>query len=139
MELKAPAVRAGRTEHLQFVDHANTILDTPAFKSERASWDIILMVSDHDDKGRHEIIKGHSATDLIYDPEPEPGLPAVRICVRRWSDVIEENKRRLEFIADSLEHEPSNSEGLQYVREEYQDLLPAALQGKPEEDSQAAS
>ena len=139
VELKAPAVRAGRTEHLQVVDYANTILDTPAFKSERASWDIILMVSDYDDKVRREIIKGHSATGLIYDPEPEPGLPTVRIYVRRWSDVIEENKRRLEFVTDSLEHDPSISEGLQYVREEYQDLLPTALQGEPEEDSQAAS
>ena len=59
--------------------------------------------------------------------------------MRRWSDVIEENKRRLEFVTDSLEHDPSISEGLQYVREEYQDLLPTALQGEPEEDSQAAS
>lgn len=139
VELKAPDIRAGRVEHLQVVDYAHTILDTPAFKSERASWDIILMVTDFDGMVRRQIIKGHSATGLIYDPEPEPGLPTVRIYVRRWSDVIEENKRRLEFVTDTLEHDPSISEGLQYVRAEYSDLLPPALRNDSEADLEAAS
>lgn len=139
IELKAPDIRAGRDEHLQVVDYAQTILDTPAFKSEKASWDIVLMVTDFDDTVRRQIIKGHSATGLIYDPEAEPGRPAVRIYVRRWGDVIEENKRRLEFVTDALEHDPSVSEGLQYVREEYADLLPPALQHEMEVEPKKVS
>jgi hypothetical protein len=51
----------------------------------------------------------------------------VRAYVRRWRDVIDENKRRLEFMTNALEHDPSITEGLQYVRSEYEDLLPEEL------------
>lgn len=41
--------------------------------------------------------------------------------------MIDENKRRLEFMTNALEHDPSIAEGLQYVRSEYEDLLPEEL------------
>jgi hypothetical protein len=38
--------------------------------------------------------------------------------------LIDENRRRLDFVTRTLEHDPSISEGLGYVREQYADFLP---------------
>lgn len=132
VELKAPGIVAGRKEAAQVEDYANAILDNAAFKTEKSAWDIILVVNDYDDVVRRRIKKGHTATGLFLDPEQEAGMPAMRVFVRRWSDVIEENKRRLEFVTSTLEHDPTISEGLDYVRAEYGDLVPLSLQNIPE-------
>lgn len=47
--------------------------------------------------------------------------------MRRWRDLIDENKSRLDFVTSALEHDPSISEGLGHVREQYTALLPSAM------------
>lgn len=76
---------------------------------------------------RRRIIGDDIDVGLFFDPQKEQGRPLVRAHVRRWRDVIDENKRRLEFMTNALEHDPSIADGLQYVRDEYSDLLPEDL------------
>lgn len=47
--------------------------------------------------------------------------------MRRWSDIIAENKRRLDFVTSSLELDPSLAEGLAFIREEYAEMIPEGL------------
>ncbi len=63
----------------------------------------------------------------FLNPSPKAGRPRVRAFVRRWRDILDENRRRLEFVTSALVHDPSISEGLDYVREQYANLLPVAL------------
>jgi len=134
VELKAPSITIERKELDQVEDYANAILSNAAFKKGNAQWDIILVVNDYKDVVRRRIYEEHRSTGLVFSPPHEPGLPIVRVYVRRWSDIIDENKRRLEFVTSALEHDPSLTEGLEYVREEYSDLLPAALRtSEPDE------
>lgn len=63
---------------------------------------------------------------LLFEPEKQSRYRQLRAYVRRWRDVLDENKRRLEFVTSSLEHDPSVSDGLAYPREHYGDLLPPA-------------
>lgn len=127
VELKAPSVTAGRDELNQIEDYAHAVIGNSAFNSARAAWDIILVVSDYNDIVCGRVMDDHETTGLVLRPSNGPGKPDVRVYVRRWRDVIDENKRRLEFVTSSLEHDPSIGEGLDYVREEYNDLLPLAL------------
>lgn len=127
VELKAPSITVGRKEVDQVEDYANAVLSNAAFKSDNASWDLILVVNDYDDVVRRRIKDVHRATGLVFEPPQEAGFPAVRVYVRRWSDIIDENKRRLDFVTSALEHDPSIGEGLDYVREQYSDLLPSSL------------
>ena len=127
VELKAPSITASRKELDQVEDYANAILSTPAFTGDRTSWDIILVVTDFDDLVWRRVKSEDQDLGLFFDPPKEPGRPLVRTYVRRWRDVTHENKRRLEFMTNALEHDPSIAEGLSYVREEYQDLLPEVL------------
>lgn len=127
VELKAPDITASRKELDQVEDYANAILSTAAFTGDRTSWDLILVVTDYDDLVRRRTTGEDFEVGLFFDPEKEQGRPLVRAYVRRWRDVIDENKRRLEFMTNALEHDPSITEGLQYARTEYEHLLPEEL------------
>ncbi|MDQ1292627.1 MAG: hypothetical protein QG608_507 [Actinomycetota bacterium] len=132
VELKAPDVIAGRKEIDQVEDYANAVLSTPAFASDRATWDFILMTTDHDEVVRRRIKSEDRELGLYFEPEKEAGRPLVRAYVRRWRDLLDENQRRLEFVTSALEHDPSITEGLEYVRQEHRDLLPTATTHLPE-------
>ena len=47
--------------------------------------------------------------------------------VRRWRDILDENRTRLRFMTSNLEHDPSLEDGLNHIRQQYADLLPEAL------------
>ncbi len=64
---------------------------------------------------------------LVLEPERRPGRPEVGAYVRRWSDIIAENKRLLDFVTSSLEFDPSLAEGLLFIREEYAEMIPQGL------------
>lgn len=132
VELKAPDIAASRKEIDQVEDYANAVLSNPAFTGDKTTWDFILVITDYDDVVRRRIIGEDREIGLYLAPEKEPNRPLVRAYVRRWRDVINENKRRLDFMTSALEHDPSITEGLEYVRQQYRDLLPASLLDDPE-------
>lgn len=135
VELKAPAVRLGRKELNQVDDYADTILEKSVFATEKASWDIILVGTDYDSVVENRFLAGARAQGLVLSPEPKPGRPTVRVFVRRWRDILDENRTRLRLMTSNLEHDPSLEDGLRHIREQYSDLLPERLlhDGEPEQ------
>lgn len=131
VELKAPDIVAGRKEIDQVEDYANAVLSTAAFASDKATWDFILVTTDYDDVVRRRIIGEDRELGLYLTPEKESGRPLVRAYVRRWRDLLDENQRRLEFVTTALKHDPSITDGLDYVRQEFRDLLPAVIAEVP--------
>ena len=131
VELKAPDIVAGRKEIDQVEDYANAVLSTAAFASDKTTWDFILVTTDYDDVVRRRIIGEDRELGLYLTPEKESGRPLVRAYVRRWRDLLDENQRRLEFVTAALEHDPSITEGLDHIREQYRDLLPPTLVEAP--------
>ncbi|WP_330251411.1 ATP-binding protein [Nocardia sp. NBC_00565] len=127
IELKAPNVTLTQKELNQLEGYINTVRTTAAFATDRSSWDFILVGTDFDDLVDDRIPERYRETGQFLSPPSKPGRPHVRGFVRRWRDIIDENKRRLDFVTSTLEHDPSITEGLQYVRAEYRDLLPASL------------
>ena len=124
VELKAPAIKAKRTELDQIEDYANSIATNSAFATQSATWDIVLLVTDIDEVVSNRFLDPN--TGLIQDIN-HPGKPRVRSFVRRWADVIEENRHRLTFYSEALEHDPTAHEGMNYVRTHYADYLPTEL------------
>ena len=124
VELKAPDIVAGRTERDQIEDYVNVVVTAPAFASERASWDFVLVVTDYDEVIENSFKSDDRERGLVFEPDTKPGRPTVRAYVRRWRDLIDENKRRLDFVTESLEFDPSLAEGLDFIRAEYAEMLP---------------
>ncbi|CAM4172722.1 ATP-binding protein [Kibdelosporangium persicum] len=133
VELKAPDVTIKRAELDQVEDYANTVLANPVFASEQSHWDFVLVGTD-----LHELVENRlkpGEMGCFLDPEQKPGRPKVRAHVRRWRDLIDENKRRLEFVTQALEHDPSISEGFDHVKREYADLLPPSFTQEGDADA----
>ncbi|MGN6575376.1 MAG: hypothetical protein ACTHKG_06790, partial [Nocardioides sp.] len=135
VELKAPGITLGRRELNQVDDYADTILQKSVFATDKATWDIILVGTDFDSNVENRFVAGHRSAGLVLGPEPKPGRPRVRVFVRRWRDILDENRARLRLVTDSLEHNPSLEDGLRHIQEQFADLLPAALQAEQEEAS----
>jgi hypothetical protein len=127
VELKAPDVTLGRKELDQVEDYANTVLKNPAFASEKASWDFILVGTDYDDLVENRFLDEGRTQGQILAPPPKSGKPTVRVFVRRWRDILDENRGRLRFMTSNLEHDPSLEDGLNHIRQQYADLLPEGL------------
>lgn len=124
VELKAPGITLGRKELNQVDDYADTILEKSVFATDRATWDIILVGTDYDSVVENRFITGSRSEGLVLGPEPKPGRPRVRVMVRRWREILDENRARLRLITNNLEHDPSLEDGLSHIRQQYADLLP---------------
>jgi hypothetical protein len=135
VELKAPDIKLGRGELDQVEDYANTVLSNPAFVTDKAEWDFILVGTELDDVARRRVWSNDYELGQFWGPEPEAGQPRVRAFVRRWRNVLDENQRRLSFMTSNLEHDPTLEEGLGHIREHYADLLPPDLANGAELDS----
>lgn len=130
VELKAPGITLGRAELDQVEDYANTVVSNAAFATDKAEWDFILVGTDLDDVARRRVWNGDLELGQFWGPDPESGQPRVRAFVRRWRNVLDENKTRLAFMTRNLEHDPSLEEGLGHIREQYAELLPSDLQDR---------
>jgi hypothetical protein len=127
VELKAPDIAVGRKELDQVEDYGNAILSGPQFSSSTVHWDLILVATSLDDIAQNRIQGDDFELGRFWGPSPKLGQPRVVAHVRRWRDIIDENKRRLDFVTSALEHDPTISEGLDYVREKYADMLPVSF------------
>ncbi|MDO5373044.1 MAG: ATP-binding protein [Corynebacterium glutamicum] len=124
VELKAPDITATRKELNQLEDYANVIASEPGFSVRSSTWDLVLLVTKMDELASNRVTD--EKTGLLQDIT-RPGKPRIRTFIREWADVIEENRQRLSFYSDTLEHDPSADEGMDYVRQNYTDYLPKEL------------
>lgn len=125
--MTGPDITLTQTELNQVGGYVNTIRTNAVFATDKSSWDFILVSTDYDELVNDRIQADHRDTGQFLAPAPKAGRPQVRAFVRRWRDILDENKRRLDFVTAALEHDPSIAEGMEYVRQEYRDLLPPNL------------
>jgi hypothetical protein len=136
VELKAPDITLGRKELLQIEDYANAVLENKAFATDKVDWDFILTGTDYDSSVENRFTEETQALGQVLAPPAKSGRPCVRVYVRRWRDILDENRRRLAFMTSNLEHDPTLQEGLGHIREQYADLLPTALVCEPDADEE---
>jgi Histidine kinase-, DNA gyrase B-, and HSP90-like ATPase len=134
VELKAPGLEIGRAELDQVEDYGNAILSNPQFSSATAQWDIILVGTDLHSVARNRIYSDDFELGRFWAPEPSPGSPRVTCYVRRWRELLDENRRRLDFLTSVMRHDPSLKEGLDYVRDRYADILPEGIGDATDDD-----
>jgi hypothetical protein len=114
VELKRPAVTLGQTELAQIANYAVAVTRDDRFKSPDVSWDFWL-VGDAVD----EVVE-----ELANQKDSSPGLYAeganYRIWVRRWAEILEENRQRLHFFREHLDYvEPEDAAELDAVVDKY--------------------
>ena len=77
--------------------------------------------------GRDSVREIKDKNTGLFKEYIEPGEPHVRMFVRTWASIIDENRRRLDFMNASLSINPDSDEGLKYLRDLYPDYLPSEI------------
>jgi hypothetical protein len=137
VELKAPSVKLSSKEVDQAKSYADTIREAGAFANGDSEWDVLLVGTEFDRRVSGDIESGRRPDlGLVYEPQREQGHPKVRVFVRTWRAIIDQNRQRLDFVSQNLNLDPSLDEGMRYVREHYADLLPPEI-AEPDESTPA--
>jgi hypothetical protein len=110
------------TELNQITNYAMAVSKDERFKSADVAWDFWLLGDDMD-----------GAVEELANQRNQPsGLYAARgnyqIWVRRWAEILEENRQRLHFFRDHLGYLPGEQEELEGMLGKY---LPQPRQGGP--------
>jgi hypothetical protein len=114
VELKRPALVLGQPELAQIANYAVSISRDPRFKSPDVVWEFWLLGDEMDDVVEELVNKRDSPAGLYTDGGN------YRIWVRRWAEVIEENRQRLHFFRDHLAYvEPGDEAVLDAVVDKY--------------------
>jgi hypothetical protein len=129
VELKRPSVCLTQAELNQITNYALAVSEDERFAAPHVRWDFWLLGDDMD----------HVVNNLVHTPHRPPGLYTeglnYRVWVRRWAEILEENRQRLHFYRDHLEYELHDESELEDVLSKYlpsDDADDRAVQGHGE-------
>lgn len=117
VELKAPDVKIGRDEINQIEEYAQAIVQDSRFDVNDTSWSFWVLSRDIDEKAlEFKQQEGQPAGVILRKKN-------VTIWVRKWGQIIEENKARMQFFQEQLAHQVDKGAALKHLRARYENLL----------------
>lgn len=119
IELKAPKVVLSAKDMMQIEGYALAVEKDARFNGvDGLHWHFWLVSDEYNEEVAARIEGG---------PDPQRRLISKRkrvtIGVKTWSEVIEENMARLQFIKEALEHRVDDGHALAYLQERHRELL----------------
>lgn len=126
VELKAPKVKIGSDAIVQVEKYAASVRSDERFRNVRATWEFWAISDDIDEYAKERI---RNEDGLINDKS------GFEIYVKTWSQVLNENRARLQFFKDKLEYQADRGSSLKHLREQYAKFL----EGVVDEDEPAAN
>ncbi len=116
VELKAPKVKIGEKECSQIKNYAFAVIEDERFASLSAKWNFWIISNELDAYARRESTQDGRPVGVLYRDSTKIN---VTIWAKTWSQVIRENKHRLEFVRQKLNYEIDHNDALQHLRETY--------------------
>jgi hypothetical protein len=121
VELKAPSVKIGRKELAQVEEYAQAVIADGRFDTANTRWRFWALSNDVDDEALEmRQIEGAPDGTVLHNRR-------LSIVVRRWGQVINENKARLQFFQEKLNHNIDRDAALRHLRERYNPILADTL------------
>lgn len=123
VELKAPKVVLSAKDMTQIEGYALAVEKDPRFDTiDGLRWHFWLVSDSYNEEVQARIDGG---------PDPRRRLitkrPRVSVGVKTWSEIIEDNHARLQFIKSALEHRVDDGQALSYLQERHKELLEGVL------------
>lgn len=115
VELKRPQVKIGDKEVAQIEKYAISVAADERFRTVKGvKWTFWAISDDVDKYARYRMGEGGviSSKDNIL------------VGIKTWGQVVEENKARLQFFQERLEHQVDDSSTLAHLPEKYRTFLP---------------
>jgi len=122
IEMKRPKQKLNEDHLVQIKKYALAVANDALFDKEKTRWTFYLVSTDYDEGIKNECSQpdrkyGHVFHAKNYD-----------ICIKRWADIIQEAKGRLEFVKKQMDYSlKSNEEGLEYLRKKHSEYLPSEI------------
>jgi hypothetical protein len=113
VELKRPSVVLGQAELGQITNYAIAVAKDPAFKAPDVTWDFWLVGDDYD--GYIEEMVHQDTRPIGVASQKHP----YTVRVRRWAEIIEENRQRLHFYRKRLEYQAEDDLSIQETLDKY--------------------
>ncbi|RWO50603.1 MAG: hypothetical protein EOS11_00120 [Mesorhizobium sp.] len=127
VELKAPKVVLSATDLTQLEGYAASVAEDRRFGTVRNLKWYFWLVSDSYNRDVELRLKGH--------PEGRSGIVLrsenIAVGVKTWAEIIEENRARLQFFQESLEHRMDRSGALKHLQEKHRQLLEGVVIEEP--------
>ena len=134
IELKAPKVSLCAKDMMQIESYALAVEKDARFNGiEGLQWHFWLV----SDKYNEEV-----AARIDGGPDPQRRLISKRkrvsIGVKVWSEIIEENLARLQFIKEALEHRVDDGQALAFLQGRHREVLEGVIVEEEDNDENAA-
>jgi hypothetical protein len=117
VELKAPHVTIGKDEVNQTEEYAFSVMDDERFKQNNVRWTFWVISDDMDSFAEKRILEHEQQHGTIY----RKGSSV--IAIKTWSQIIEDNKTRLQFFQERLQHRVDDQTALKYLQDKYDKFL----------------
>lgn len=134
VELKAPKVKIGSDELVQTEKYAMSVARDERFRGLRTRWTFWVVSNDMDEYAEEKANQANLPPGVTHQSKDR----MVTVYAKTWSQIIEENKLRLDFFKEKLEHTADRGTSLKYLQETYEAYLKGVLQEEEgaEEDAE---
>lgn len=128
VELKAPKVTIKSKECDQIIAYARSVKEDARFKKIGVRWEFWVLSNEMDDDVRFRV---EQSDGVLVDRDD------MIIRVKLWSEVLDENRSRMQFFKEMLEIEATEDRALEHLSERYGDLLEGVVIQDDDEQSAA--
>jgi len=128
VELKKPDVVIGKNEIDQIESYAFAVAKDERFRSLKTKWDFWIISNDYDDHAEMKLENDAYEDGVIYKTTKKQDIT---IWLKTWSELIAENKHRLEFIRDKLNYNIDKEQALDHLKKTYSAYIEGVI---PEEE-----
>lgn len=119
VELKAPSVKIGSKEMTQVEEYAFAVVDDERFNTvEGVKWHFWVISNEMDSYARKKIEGGPNPKKKLINETDR-----MTVGVKTWAEVIEENKARLQFFQESLQHNAEESTAMKFLNDKHEKFL----------------
>ena len=124
VELKRPNVKIGNEEITQVEKYAISVANDERFRSMNGvTWTFWAISDDVDDYGAYR----------MGDSGVISSKSNMAVGIKTWGQIIEENKARLQFFQEKLEHQVDDETALKHLQERYQRFLAGVVAEEEDE------
>jgi hypothetical protein len=122
IELKKPSAKLNEDHLAQIKRYARAVASDPLFDKEKTRWTFYLVSTDCDEAIENECNQPDRRYGQVFIAKH------YEIWIKRWGDIIQEAKGRLEFVKKQMGYTiESNEEGLEYLRRKHREYLPEEI------------
>lgn len=133
VELKAPKVPIGEKEIQQIKSYAFAVAKDDRFIGLNTRWHFWVISKSLEEYAEMELSQDKSEEGIIYRSVKPLDIT---IWIKTWSQLIRENKYRLEFIREKLNCNIDKESSLDYLRKTYAELTSGLLNIKTPEEQE---